>query len=85
MGSVVSSAPEFAQVLLGPRKSYILYSSTDYSTTELKSSMLNYVLRGKNRLTWDNNSPSLPFFPLLVSNILLQDSHSVEYFQSILL
>lgn len=72
-------------MLLGPRKSYILYRFTDYSTSELKSSILNYVLRGKNRLIWDNNSPSLPFFLLLVSNILLRDSHSVEYFQNTLL
>lgn len=70
-------------MLPGPRKSYILYSSTDYYTSELKASILSYVLRGENRFIWDNNSPSLPFFLLLASNILLQDSHSVEYFQNI--
>lgn len=85
LGSIVSSVPEFTQVLLGPRKSYILYSSTDYYPSEFKPSILNYVLRGKNRLIWDSNSPSLPFFLLLASNILLRDFHSVEYFQNSLL
>lgn len=85
LGSIVSSAPEFTQVLPGPRNSYTLYSSTDYYPSEFKPSILNYDLRGKNRLIWDNNSPSLPFFLLLASNILLRDFHSVEYFQNSLL